>query len=516
MSSKKKSTSSTSTLNIVLIVQLIIMLGLSVFITLTVSKATKKNAIDHMEAITNERAHMITNFVDNAEKTLTYFSKSGQVRNMLLNPDNTEYQNICQDYTVEFGKEIDYCEGLWVGNMETFVKAHSHNPATVNVVQTRPDEEKRKALIDPMLEAGKNDRVYNIGIMNSPVGEHRQILSLYKAVYDGDKAIGFVGLGIYTDGLIANLDKIPVPGFENSFYTMVNVTNTKYIFNNDKSLVNTEATDDEVLKLCSKFNGTGDSVTDNYEYEKKGTNYVSVYSYIPEYSWILTIDDETSEVYDLNRTMIIYLTIFALIILALTIVFYFITKRQQKINQKLVSTIAKANLTKKSLNTAMFKDVLTGASNRISLSMDMDKIDQAAEEPYYFAMFNICNFSDINLEYGNEAGDALLVRAVNDLKDYFDEEQIYRTGSDEFVVSLKTENGLPFSDDLLDKVNNAFRQMLVPERLEDGRTIYPKYKVAVIKKASGIDLSVVTALKDMTNKKGEAAYGMIDYKDMTV
>ena len=58
--------------------------------------------------------------------------------------------------------------------------------------------------------------------------------------------------------------------------------------------------------------------------------------------------------------------------------------------------------------------------------------------------------------------------------------------------------------------------MLVPERLDDGRTIYPKYKVAVIKKNKGIDTSVVTSLKDMTNKKGEAAYGMIDYKDMTV
>lgn len=515
MSAKKKTTRSTSTLNIVLVVQLIIMLGLSIFITVEISKQTRKNANDHMRAITDERTHIIESFVENAEKTLTYFSKSKEVVDMFLDPTNADLQAKAQKLTESFGAEIDYCEGLWCGSVDTVIMTHSKNPDSVGK-QTRPDETARNALINPMLLAGNN--VYNIGIMNSPVGEHRQILSLYKMIYDKGKAIGFVGLGIYTEGLVETLNNITVPaGIESSFYTMVNIKDGKYIFNShDTSLVSKEAESDDVKTLCEKYTNSAQSETGDYEYDMNDNEYVSVYTYMPKYGWVLTIDDETSEVYALTRTMIMYLSIFAFIILCLTVVFYFITKRQEKINQKLVSTIAKANLTKKSLNTAMFKDVLTGASNRISLSMDMEKIDQSAEEPYYFTMFNICNFSDINLEYGNEAGDRLLVRAVNDLKDYFEEDTIYRTGSDEFVVSLKTENGLPFADDFLDKVNNAFRQMLVPERLDDGRTIYPKYKVAVIKKTKGIDTSVVTTLKDMTNKKGEAAYGMIDYKDMTV
>ena len=90
MSAKKKTTRSTSTLNIVLVVQLIIMLGLSIFITVEISKQTRKNANDHMRAITDERAHIIESFVENAEKTLTYFSKSKEVIEMFKDPTNAD------------------------------------------------------------------------------------------------------------------------------------------------------------------------------------------------------------------------------------------------------------------------------------------------------------------------------------------------------------------------------------------------------------------------------------------
>lgn len=114
-----------------------------------------------------------------------------------------------------------------------------------------------------------------------------------------------------------------------------------------------------------------------------------------------------------------------------------------------------------------------------------------------------------------EAGDRLLVRAVEDLKEYFGEEQIYRTGSDEFVVAVKSVSGIPTEKEFVDKVNIVFRQMLVAEKLDDGRAIYPKYKAAIIKMNGNIDLSVVTILKDMTNKTGEATVGMIELRDMT-
>ncbi|MBR4555091.1 MAG: diguanylate cyclase [Ruminococcus sp.] len=521
-----------STLNIVLIIQLIIMLGLSIFITLTVSDKTKQNAIDHMKAITDERAAIIESFVQNAEKTLTYYSKGKEIVDMFKNPTKPEYKAAAQAYTEAFGKEIEYNEGLWSGLLTTEVMTHSsapQNPKVIGMVTRSkrdadgnvvtdengkqvPDDARVNQLLDALKTAGPNG-VYNTGIIISPASQ-KQCLSLYKGVFDGDNLIGFVGLGIFTEGLIDTLDKIPLSGIENSFYNMVNVKDKTYIFNVDSAKIGSEPEHKELVDLCDKYAERTDADNGDFEYSQDSKSYVSIYSYMPQYGWILTIDDETSEVFSLMRTMIIYLSIFAFIILCLTVVFYFITKRQQKINEKLVSTIAKANRTKKSLNTAMFKDVLTGANNRISLSMDIDKIDQNSGEPYFFAMFNIINFSEINSQYGNDSGDRILVRAVEDMKEFFEEEQIYRTGSDKFVVAVKTQDGMPLNEGMLEKVNNALRQMSVPEKLEDGRSIYPKYRVAVIKKTRGIDLSVVTVLKDMSAKSGEASYGMIDIREM--
>ena len=212
--------------------------------------------------------------------------------------------------------------------------------------------------------------------------------------------------------------------------------------------------------------------------------------------------------------MRLFLLAFGAILVALTTVFFFINKRQEKINERLVSTIAKNAQTRQSLNTAMFKDVLTNANNRVSFSMDMEKADVSADKPCYFLMFNILGFSDINTRFGNDAGDRLLVRTVETLNENFPERTVYRTGSDEFVVMIPTDMGQPSPDQVLNDVNTAFRQLMVPEKVENLGAIYPKYKIAVIKRSGAADSSVVSALKDMTNRKGEATYGMIDYREM--
>jgi diguanylate cyclase (GGDEF)-like protein len=338
---------------------------------------------------------------------------------------------------------------------------------------------------------------------------------MYKAIYDENhKAIGFVGLGIFTDGLLGTLNNIEIRGVENSFYTMVNTNDGTYIFNSDNTdLVGQPVEEGDLLNLSNEVKGTYDERSDNFEYTKNNDKYVCIYSYIPKYNWILTIDDPKSEVYKLTTTMRTYLGIFGALILAMTIVFYFISKRQERINQKLVSTIAKNSQTKKSLNAAMFTDVLTNVNNRISFSMDLEKADE--KKPYYFLMFNIKDFSGINTMFGNDAGDRLLIRTVEVLRENFPDYNIYRTGSDEFVVMIPTENGAPLAENVIDNVNTAFRQLLVPEKTENQGTIYPKYKVAVCKKVGEIDTSVVTVLKDMTNRTGEATYGLIDYLDLT-
>ena len=171
-------------------------------------------------------------------------------------------------------------------------------------------------------------------------------------------------------------------------------------------------------------------------------------------------------------------------------------------------------MTRKSLNTAMFNDVLTGVSNRISFSMNTEKMGNKPTDSRYFIMFNIADFSEINTTFGNDAGDTILVHTVNVLREFFPEKEIYRTGSDEFIVVIPPDEEFRDSKSLLDKINIAFRMLVVPVDLESGQKVYTKYKIAAIKKTGAVDSSMIAVLKDMTNKTGEATYGMIDYREI--
>lgn len=513
-----------SALNRILIIQLVVMLGLSVFITITVSNKTRDNAIEHMGAIADERAHIIENYVENSENTLKNFCKAQQVQDILkyssqlaagtnVSADAQAAQKAAQQFTEEFGKDIDNLEGLWIGSWDTHVLTHTN--AAVVGMQTRPDAEKQKELHNGMERNA--DKLYDLGIMISPASQ-KQCLSMYQAVYSaGGDPIGFVGLGIYTDGLINTLNSIPIRGVENSFYSMVDVNSGLYIFNaDDTSKIHTPIENEDLKNICAQYKGTTASdSTGDYEYVKDGEKYISIYTYIPERGWLVTIDDTKGEVFALKTTMIIYLGIFGVVILGLIIVFNVISKRQEAINQKLLSTINKNTMTKKSLNTAMFKDVLTGVNNRVSFTMNLDKIKASEDSPCYFAMFNIIKFSEINSTYGAEAGDLLLVKTTEALTEFFPDCEIYRTGSDEFLAVIPAPQGNPNMNEVMDKVNLAFRQMCVSKQIENVGTIRPDYKVAVGRKTKGnADTAIIGTLKKKMNESDKATIGMIECIDL--
>jgi diguanylate cyclase (GGDEF)-like protein len=342
----------------------------------------------------------------------------------------------------------------------------------------------------------------------------KQIVSMYKAVYDENgNPIGLVGLGIYTDRLINNLNALKIKGIDEAFYSMINVKDGKYVFNKDSSLVGTVAKNRDLQKLCEKFSGKTTADDGYFEYNESGTDYISTYSYMPEYGWILTIDDTKSEVYSLTKVMRIYMAIFGVAILALMLIFSFINKRQEKVNQKLASTIVKNNKTKESLYTAMFKDVLTDVNNRISFSMDLEETKSSPNEPYYFIMFNINEFSEVNTKYGNDTGDWLLVRTVDILRQIFKKGKIYRTGSDEFVVALQVNDHETSSAVIIEDAGDAHRRLSANQNTPMGKLKFG-FRASVVKKSGNINTSVVTVLKDIINKENNAVAGKIGYIDM--
>ncbi len=524
-----------SALNRILIIQLVVMLGLSVFITVTVSSKTMDNAIEHMGAIADERAKIVENYVENSEKTLNNFCKAQQVKDILkyseelaeyhskmgnginaqLSAEAKAAQDKAQKFTEDFGKDIDDLEGLWIGSWDTHVLTHTNAKLASEMhMQTRKDAASQDVLHKGM-EQGKNN-LYDLGIMISPASQ-KQCLSMYQAVYDDrGKPLGFVGLGIFTDGLINTLNSIPIRGIEKSFYTMADVKTNKYIFNaDDAEKIHADIDNDKLTAVCKSYNAGETGLSGTFEYSKDGNSYVSIYTYMPNRGWLVTIDDVKGEVYSLTYTMILYLGIFGVVVLGLIIVFNIINKRQAAINQKLLSTINKNTMTKKSLNAAMFKDVLTGVNNRVSYTMNLDKIKATADSPCYFAMFNIIKFSEINAKYGTEAGDLILVKTAEALTEFFPNNEIYRTGSDEFMAVISTNEGNPTGNEVMDKVNFALRQMCVSKQIENVGTVRPEYKVAVGKKTKGnADTAIIGKLKMKTNGSEAATIGMIECFDL--
>ncbi|SEH78221.1 Diguanylate cyclase, GGDEF domain [Ruminococcus flavefaciens] len=498
-----------SAVSLALIIQLIIMVVLSLAITKTISSTTRSNSIRNLETITEERANIIETYVRNAEDKLTYFSKAGEVKQLLLDPENSALQASAQAYTEDYSRDIDNLEGLWIGEWNTHCIAHT-NPETVGIT-TRKEETSLRQLQDALVSAG--DGVYNTGIIISPA-TGKQIVSMYKAVYgDNGEPVGFVGLGIYTEGLVNTLDTLSIKGVKDVSYTMINVKDDKYIFNKNSELIGTETTNKTIKSICKDLRGNGKDTTGNFEYKENGTKYIGIYSYIPDYKWMFILNDTKSEVYSLSHLMRIYMGAFGIAVIVLILIFNFISKKQEKANQKLASTIIKSNKTKESLYTAMFKDVLTEVRNRIAFSMDFEEKSSTPNEPYYFVMYNINGFSDVNTRYGNDVGDWLLVRTVDILGQVFKGSKIYRTGSDEFIVAVKGNiNDIAYTD-VIEDATDAYKRLTSGQNTPMGRINF-EFRSSVCKKSGAINTSIITVLKDMINKNKNATVGQITYNDL--
>jgi diguanylate cyclase (GGDEF)-like protein len=295
----------------------------------------------------------------------------------------------------------------------------------------------------------------------------------------------------------------------------LNVENCKYLFNSENpDNVGTSAESPEVQKLCTEIlAGTG-KYQDTYEFEANGVKYAGCHSYIPKYKWMLMVNDTKKEMYAVSRNLRTYMLLFLGLIVGVVAVFAYLNKRQEKINAKLASTIVKNNKTKDSLHSAMFTDVLTEVSNRIAFSIELDEAKATSSDPYYFLMYNIGGFSEVNTSYGNDVGDWLLVRTVDILKQVFKGSTIYRTGSDEFVVALQVRERDVNADKILDNAKDAYERLTAEQNTPAGKIKF-EYRASAAKKTGVINASIITILKDLINKNPEAGLGRINYTDLS-
>lgn len=298
----------------VVVMQIVVIFLLAVFVTRSTSESTKKTAINNMEAITQERAQIVRNYVEETESTLTAYSRAGEITELLKNPMNATATKAAQEYTEKFSSDIANLEGLYVSEWNTHVLAHT-NAAVVGITTREGDP--LKALQDSMLAA---DGVYNTGIIISPASG-QQIVSLYRAVLDDNgNPIGLVGGGVFTTGLIEMLDGLTISEMENTKYYMLNAQNSQYIFADTPEKTATVAEESYFQELIAKLSNGKEDVNGFIEYSSGGVNHIATYTYMSDYGWIFLIENNEDEIFasttNLKNTLAI-ISVTALVILTI-------------------------------------------------------------------------------------------------------------------------------------------------------------------------------------------------------
>jgi GGDEF domain-containing protein len=145
--------------------------------------------------------------------------------------------------------------------------------------------------------------------------------------------------------------------------------------------------------------------------------------------------------------------------------------------------------------------------------MDAEKLESIPDNCYYFIFVNISEFSQINSMYGNDAGDQVLLSTVDALRRVFLNGTIYRTGSYEFVIVVPSDDTTNAYNNIINSVNTAHAILLSPHETPAGQ-VTAEYKIAVAKKSEGINASIISSLKDLTERNGNAVFGQVQYLDL--
>lgn len=288
----------------IMAVQIIVLAILYIFVSNTITKSIRKNTIDSMQTIVEDRSQIIENYVHETESYLTAYSKAGEIGKLLLNPEDEKARADAQEYTKRYSHDIENLEGIYVSEWNTHVLAHT-NEGVVGI--TTREGESLKTLQDAMLSA---DGVYNAGFVFSPASG-KQILSMYRAYLGEDGTpVGLVGAGIYISGLKEMLDEMPNAGLDHAKYYLINTQTGEYIFHEDGEMCGNTAQEAYVVDMLAKLEQDGESApTDHIEYDDNGVHSIAAYHYISDRGWLFLLTDTTDEIFATANTARIYMLI---------------------------------------------------------------------------------------------------------------------------------------------------------------------------------------------------------------
>lgn len=92
----------------------------------TITKVMQESESAHMTDNLSAQSTIIDEYVSRQEDILTAYSKAPAVRELLKDPKNEEKLSTAQTYTENFYKGLSNWEGIYIGEWNTHVIAHSN------------------------------------------------------------------------------------------------------------------------------------------------------------------------------------------------------------------------------------------------------------------------------------------------------------------------------------------------------------------------------------------------------
>ena len=267
------------------------MVLLWVVVSTNTAAMVESDITNQMTDAVESRASIIDEYVSSAEEYVSAFALSGEVRQLLLDPDNPQLLAQAQQYTQDFANLKGIFEGLYIATPETYVLTHTSQGA---IGITTRSGDSLQSFQDTILATRE---LTNSGIMKSP-GTGSMIISMYSPIFEDQRCIGYVGAGVYASRLMDALLNLDIKGLPNSEYVFLNVDTGVYLYHEDEALLNTETTDAGYQEILQRIRADGSTQASTHSYrDEGGVNQLVVYKYLRDRGWVFMVRNNAAQVY---------------------------------------------------------------------------------------------------------------------------------------------------------------------------------------------------------------------------
>ncbi|NBJ88341.1 methyl-accepting chemotaxis protein [Acutalibacter sp. 1XD8-36] len=267
------------------------MLLLWLIVSTNASATVQANITNQLTDAVESRAAIINSYVASTEEYVRAFALSGEVRELLQDPDNPELVKEAQTYTEDFASVKGVFEGLYIATPETHVLTHTSAGA---IGMTTRSGDSLKEFQNTILA---QQQLTNLGIMKSP-GTGSMILSMYYPVFDGEQCMGYVGAGVFASHLMDALLNLDIKGMPDSEYAFLNVESGVYLYHQDEELLNTETEDTGYQEILRRIREEGSTQAGTYSYrDGNGQEQLVVYKYLKDRGWAFMVRENAANVF---------------------------------------------------------------------------------------------------------------------------------------------------------------------------------------------------------------------------